>query len=165
MGEFAKGDAINTLMNAPIHAIDSWCIGCLIFELFNSIANNMSSNSSSSTHSSFTKPQQLSNLSAIPFDLQSFYKKLLATRPSSRLTLSSLLDSDFIAQNSLVQTANFLSEIAIKSDKEKRQFLQHLDKNIESCPASICKYKILPALSHLLEFGFGSNPVILSCVL
>ena len=159
--EYAKGDSIDTLLKNPIHSIDSWCIGCLIFELFNSVNSDLSNG----RHTAFTKPQQLSNLSAIPHDLQSFYKRLLATKPSSRLTLASLLDSDFIDQNSLVQTSKFLSEIAIKSDKEKRQFLQHLDKNIESYPSSICKYKILPALSHLLQHGFGSNPVILSCVL
>ena len=40
-----------------------------------------------------------------------------------------------------------------------------MDNNIESYPAAVCRYKILPALTHLLQHGFGSNPVILSCVL
>eukprot|EP01083_Nonionella_stella_P043120 116393_1 len=147
-----SNDIINVFISNsnPIHSIDSWCLGCIIFELFNK---------------KFTKPQQLSKLSAIPSTLHSYYKRLLATKPSSRMTLSSVLQCEFIAQNSLVQTSEFLEEIAIKSDTEKREFLQHLDANIESYPSSICNYKILPALTHLLQHGFGSNPLILSCVL
>ena len=82
------------------------------FELFNSI------DSLTQRRSKFTKPQQLSNLSAIPHDLQSFYKRLLATKPASRITLFQVLDSDFITQNSLVQTSTFLEEISIKNDVE-----------------------------------------------
>ncbi len=59
----------------------------------------------------------------------------------------------------------FLTEIAIKSDSEKQSFLKYLNDNIESYPSTICKYKILPILKHLLSHGFGSNPIILSLVI
>mmetsp|Transcript_51218 Transcript_51218/g.81600 ORF Transcript_51218/g.81600 Transcript_51218/m.81600 type:complete len:798 (+) Transcript_51218:440-2833(+) len=156
-------DIINILLKNPIHSIDAWCVGCIIFELFNSIDCGQDFDNAKRTK--FTKPHQLSDLSAIPFSLQRFYKRLLATSASSRITLNLLSDCEYIEQNSLVQTSKFIAEIAIKSDAEKRQFLQHLDQNIESYPPAVCKFKILPTLTHLLQHGFGSNPLILSCVL
>ena len=65
----------------------------------------------------------------------------------------------------LVKTVTFLDEIAIKSDSEKASFLKNLDSNINSFPRERCKYRILPALTHVLEHGSGSNPVLFSCVL
>ena len=135
LSQNASSNVIDMLMKNPIHSIDSWCFGCVMlslssspslslsvhyslcivpyvfsFELFNSI------DTLTQRRSKFTKPQQLSNLSAIPHDLQSFYKRLLATKPASRITLPQVLDSDFITQNSLVQTSTFLEEISIKND-------------------------------------------------
>ena len=65
----------------------------------------------------------------------------------------------------MVETVVFLDEIAIRNDNEKGKFFRNLEKNIQTFPPARCKYRILPALTHILEHGSGSNPVVLSCVL
>ncbi|ETO27755.1 N-terminal kinase-like protein [Reticulomyxa filosa] len=145
----ANNGSLEVLSKNPIHSLDSWCLGCVIYETFNG---------------RFEKPQELSKLNNIPKELQQHYKRLLATQAQLRLTTKSLLSSPFF-EHPLVRTVTFLDEIALKSDKEKAGFYKSLDQDIESFPIERCKYRILPALSHVLEHGSGSNPVILSCVL
>ena len=122
-----------------IHAIDSWALGCLIYQVFNT---------------NFSSPQQLAAAGNIPPTLTPEYKKLLATNPANRLNPKYLLDGTFF-QNELVSTVVFLENLAIKSTEEKNAFFIRFSEHIAEFPPKFCKYKILPQLTKSLDYGSG----------
>ncbi|KAJ2841878.1 Nuclear aminoacylation-dependent tRNA export pathway component, partial [Coemansia erecta] len=70
----------------------------------------------------------------------------------------SFLDSDFI------KTSIFLENIAVKEEDEKTEFFSGLASVIEGFPHSYCKYKILPELLKIMEFGGGGAKVLSSII-
>lgn len=133
----------------PVHSLDAWSTACLIQELFNG---------------EFTRPQQLSNLGNIPEALHNEYKRLLATKPSTRLSLDGLRKSKYF-QTDLIRTIDFLDNLALKNDSQKESFYKHLPDIIEHIPTPVAKYKLLPLLTHALLYGSGSAKVLTSLLL
>ncbi|ORX72123.1 ARM repeat-containing protein [Linderina pennispora] len=119
--------------------VDGWYLACLIQQAYNARGK-------------------------IPQPLWQLCQKLLT--PNLRLRLSpakflqmasrpgGFLDSPFIT------TSLFLENIAVKDDDEKAEFFAGLDSVIEGFPQDFSKYKILPELLKIMEFGGGDAKVL-----
>ncbi|KAJ2547616.1 Nuclear aminoacylation-dependent tRNA export pathway component [Coemansia sp. RSA 1933] len=134
-------------------AVDGWGLACLIYQVYNGV---------------LTSSAQLDAQSAIPKTLWPMYQRMLVTDLKRRLTPGeflqsasrpqSFLDSDF------VKTSLFLENIAVKEEDEKTEFFSGLAAVIEGFPPSYCKYKILPELLKIMEFGGGGAKVLSSII-
>ncbi|TGZ57170.1 hypothetical protein CRM22_009998 [Opisthorchis felineus] len=134
--------------------VDSWGLGCFIWELFNP-------NTSLRDRSQLSSPDALQRL---PASLVSSYRRLIALNgtvrgPKRRLTVTQFLDqarnSDkqgfFV--NEYVDTLLFLEEIQLKDPQEKTRFLSALTDQVSSFPDDVCRHKILPHLLNGLRYG------------
>lgn len=133
--------------------VDSWGLGCLIWELFN-------------PNVPLRERNQLTNANSakrIPKALISDYRRLVNTivvRGSpKRCTVSRFLNSTrdskrngFLA-NDYVDTLLFLEEIQLKSAEEKNKFFIKLTKQVTTFPDDVCRHKILPHLINGLRYG------------
>ncbi|KAJ1952630.1 Nuclear aminoacylation-dependent tRNA export pathway component [Linderina pennispora] len=129
--------------------VDGWYLACLIQQVYNSEVHSAA---------------QMSSQGKIPQPLWQLCQKLLT--PNLRLRLSpakflqmasrpgGFLDSPFIT------TSLFLENIAVKDDDEKTEFFAGLHSVIEGFPQDFSKYKILPELLKIMEFGGGDAKVL-----
>ena len=137
----------------PVHYIDSWCLGVLIFDLH--------------SNGTLSSPSQLANKDIIHPQLQTEYKRLLSTNPVGRINPSVVLASTYFTSSDLVRCINFLSELALQSNSEKDAFFTSFARQVSDFPDAVNKYRILPQLIDALSFGSGMScfPSILSSVL
>ena len=137
----------------PVHYIDSWCLGVLIFDLH--------------SNGTLSSPSQLANKDIIHPQLQTEYKRLLSTNPIGRINPSVVLASSYFTSSDLVRCINFLSELAIQSTGDKDAFFTSFAKHVSDFPDNVNKYRILPQLIDALSFGSGMScfPSILTSVL
>ncbi|KAK9764432.1 Nuclear aminoacylation-dependent tRNA export pathway component, variant 2 [Basidiobolus ranarum] len=123
---------------------DSWQYGCLIYEVFNG---------------DIAYSEQIYQRGAIPANIFSQYKSLLAPEPRARPDLTNFINTglmpDGYFQNDLVQINLFLENFAVKEPSEKEAFFRKLENSLDNLPHNFSKYKILPELSKALEFGSG----------
>ncbi|KAJ7548604.1 hypothetical protein O6H91_07G018900 [Diphasiastrum complanatum] len=143
--ELAKNDW-ETIRKSPPWAIDSWGIGCLIYELFSG--------------SKLTRTEELRNTVTIPKNLLPDYQRLLGSVPSKRLNSSKLIDNSEFFQNKLVETIQFMEILNLKDSIEKEAFFRKLPNVAEQLPRQIATRKLLPLLASALEFGSASAPAL-----
>lgn len=145
-------------ISAPKHAVDSWGLGCLIWESFNG---------------PLTPTSSVKTVGKMPRQLSIHYNKLVQSNPRHRISpldfIKECKAANIFFNNSLLETILFLEEIQIKESTEKIKFFNRLEGELESFPEDICKNKILPELMNAYEFGdAGStilNPIFRVCVL
>lgn len=146
--ELIRG-AWEMIARASPSAIDSWALGCLMFE----------------AHSgSLTKPDQLKNLSALPKPLVPAYQKLLAGNPSSRAPAGQLPNHPYFQLSKFVELNLFVDNLALKGGLEREAFLSKLPTTMDRLPDRFCTHKILPMLSQSIETGIGGSSA-LTCVI
>ncbi|GAB2270189.1 hypothetical protein Dimus_005093 [Dionaea muscipula] len=143
--ELAKSDWA-TISNSPPWAIDSWGMGCLIFELFSGAR--------------LMKTEDLRNTASIPKSLLPDYQRLLSSMPSKRLNTSKLIENSEYFQNKLVDTIQFMEVLSLKDSVEKDTFFRKLPNLAEQLPRQIVLKKILPLLASALEFGSAAAPAL-----
>ncbi|VDO71878.1 unnamed protein product [Schistosoma margrebowiei] len=114
--------------------VDSWGLGCLIWEIFNP----------SST---------LKDRAQIPKALVHDYRRLIAQSATKE-------KQGFLA-NDYVDTLLFLEEIELKDSMEKSTFLKNLATQITSFPDDVCRHKILPHLVNGLRYGSAGVDALL----
>lgn len=142
---------IFTPRSYPPSSFDSWCYGCLIYEIFNG---------------TFSRPEQMGQggRGRIPQPLYSYYRNLLDPNPASRLNPTGLLDAGTrpgaFFDSDFIQAANFLEHINLKEQSEKERFVAQLVSKIDRFPDSFAKHKVLPELVNALEFGAGGAKMI-----
>ncbi|KAM4721893.1 N-terminal kinase-like protein isoform 2-T2 [Rhinophrynus dorsalis] len=129
---------------------DMWCLGCLIWEVFNG---------------PLPRPTALRSLGKIPKLLVPHYCELVGANPKIRPNPARFLQNcrspgGFFC-NSFVETNLFLEEIQIKDPAERQTFFQQLSENLDSFPEDFCHHKILPQLLTAFEFG-SAGAVILT---
>ncbi|KAF5403977.1 N terminal kinase protein like [Paragonimus heterotremus] len=133
--------------------VDSWGLGCLIWEIFNPECVLRE-------RSQLTAP---SSLERLPKSLVPEYRRLVATNAGRgakrRSTVAQFLvqsrDADkagFFA-NEYVDTLLFLEEIQLKDALEKSRFLASLAEQVSNFPDDVCRHKILPHLLNGLRYG------------
>jgi len=147
--ELVGGFSAN-LKGGTVNSLDSWCMGCLLYEIYNGRMRS---------------PKELTNLGGIHPQLQALYKRMLQTKPQQRATVNNLRSLPYIAKNPAVRAVAFVDDIALKSDDAKAKFYKSLGQIVEMIPESCARYRILPAMLNQLQFGAGSNPTLLATVL
>ncbi|KAL9270926.1 putative inactive serine/threonine-protein kinase scy1 [Drosera capensis] len=146
--ELAKSDWAS-ISNSPPWAIDSWGMGCLIYELF--LCYKAYENRGSS----------VTLLPSQRFDaLLPDYQRLLSSMPSKRMNTSKLIENSEYFQNKLVDTIQFMEVLSLKDSVEKDNFFRKLPNLAEQLPRSIVLKKILPLLASALEFGSAAAPAL-----
>ncbi|RDX83532.1 putative inactive serine/threonine-protein kinase scy1, partial [Mucuna pruriens] len=143
--ELAKSDWV-AIKKSPPWAIDSWGMGCLIYELFSGMK--------------LVKTEELRNTVSIPKSLLPDYQRLLSSTPSRRLNTSKLIENSEYFQNKLVDTIHFMEILSLKDSVEKDTFFRKLPKLAEQLPQQIVLKKLLPLLASALEFGSASGPAL-----
>ncbi|KAJ8647798.1 hypothetical protein MRB53_000821 [Persea americana] len=143
--ELVKSDWA-AIRKSPPWAIDSWGLGCLIYELFSGMK--------------LAKTEDLRNTAAIPKSLLPDYQRLLSSMPSRRLNASKLIDNSEYFQNKLVETIQFMEVLNLKDSVEKDSFFRKLPNLAEQLPRQIVLKKLLPLLASALEFGSAAAPAL-----
>ncbi|XP_010938026.1 uncharacterized protein [Elaeis guineensis] len=143
--ELSKSDWA-AIRKSPPWAIDSWGLGCLIYELFSG--------------TKLAKTEELRNTAFIPKSLLPDYQRLLSSTPSRRLNPSKLIDNGEYFHNKLVETIQFMEILNLKDSVEKDSFFRKLPNLAEQLPRQIVLKKLLPLLSSALEFGSASAPAL-----
>ncbi|KAJ6848265.1 putative inactive serine/threonine-protein kinase scy1 [Iris pallida] len=143
--ELSKSDWA-TIRKSPPWAIDSWGLGCLIYELFSGVR--------------LARTEELRNTAAIPKTLLPDYQRLLSSTPSRRMNPSKLSDNSDYFHNKLVETIQFMEILNLKDSVEKDSFFRKLPNLAEQLPRQIVLKKLLPLLSSSLEFGSAAAPAL-----
>ncbi|XP_010554724.1 PREDICTED: probable inactive serine/threonine-protein kinase scy1 [Tarenaya hassleriana] len=143
--ELVKTDWV-AIRKSPSWAIDSWGLGCLIYELFSG--------------TKLGKTEELRNIGCIPKSLLPDYQRLLSSMPSRRLNTSKLLENGEYFQNKLVDTIHFMEILNLKDSIEKDTFFRKLPNLAEQLPREIVLKKLLPLLASALEFGSAAAPAL-----
>ncbi|KAK3014932.1 hypothetical protein RJ639_009948 [Escallonia herrerae] len=144
--ELAKSDWA-AIRKSPPWAIDSWGLGCLIYELFSGVK--------------LSKTEELRNTASIPKSLLPDYQRLLSSMPSRRLNSSKLVENCEYFQNKLVDTIHFMEILNLKDSVEKDTFFRKLPNLAEQLPRQIVLKKVLlPLLASALEFGSAAAPAL-----
>ncbi|KAM4018445.1 N-terminal kinase-like protein isoform 2-T2 [Anomaloglossus baeobatrachus] len=129
---------------------DMWCLGCLIWEVFNG---------------PLPRPTALRSLGKIPKSLVPHYCELVGANPKIRPNPARFLQNcrapGGFLYNSFVETNLFLEEIQIKDPAERQTFFEQLSEHLDSFPEDFCRHKILPQLLTAFEFG-SAGAVILT---
>ncbi|KAH8855543.1 N-terminal kinase-like protein [Schistosoma japonicum] len=158
---FVNANGIDPYTPADNCLVDSWGLGCLIWEIFNP----------SSTLKDRTQLTESSFLRKIPKELAPDYRRLVAQSATKggvkRFTVSQFLQSarssekhGFLA-NDYVDTLLFLEEIELKDGMEKSTFLKNLAAQVTSFPDDVCRHKILPHLVNGLRYGSAGIEALL----
>ncbi|CAD5118705.1 DgyrCDS7387 [Dimorphilus gyrociliatus] len=123
-------------------AIDSWGLGCLIWECYNT---------------PITRSNQLKDTHEIPKSLLPVYIELLSTnvkiRPTSLKFIELCRKNRCYMDNKFVDCMLFLEEIQIKEELEKNNFFSSLSSVIDSFPKRACTKRILPQLLNAFDFS------------
>ncbi|GJN17333.1 hypothetical protein PR202_gb04391 [Eleusine coracana subsp. coracana] len=143
--EMTKSDWA-TIRKSPSWAIDSWGLGCLIYELFSG--------------AKLARTEDLRNTASIPKSLLPDYQRLLSSAPTRRLNPSKLIDNSEFFQNKLVETIQFMEVLNLKDSVEKDSFFRKLPNVAEQLPREIVLKKLLPVLASALEFGSAAAPAL-----
>lgn len=144
--ELAKSDW-TSIRKSPPWAIDSWGLGCLIYEIFSGLK--------------ISKTEELRNTSSLPKSLLPDYQRLLSSTPSRRLNSSKLVENCEYFQNKLLDTIHFMEILNLKDSVEKDTFFRKLPTLTEQLPREIVLKKILPLLGSALEFGSAAAPALI----
>lgn len=147
--ELSKADWA-LIRKSPVWAIDSWGLGCLMYELFSG--------------TKLLKTEELRNTACLPKNLLPDYQRLLGSTPNRRLNPSKLIDNSEFFQNKLVETIQFMDVLNLKDSVEKDSFFRKLINLAEQLPRQIVLAKVLPMLAASLEFGSAGasalNPLL-----
>ncbi|KAG7020965.1 putative inactive serine/threonine-protein kinase scy1, partial [Cucurbita argyrosperma subsp. argyrosperma] len=143
--ELVKSD-LSVIRKSPPWAVDSWGLGCLIYELFSGLK--------------LGKTEELRNTASIPKSLLPDYQRLLSSMPSRRLNTSKLIENSEYFQNKLVDTIHFMEILSLKDSVEKDTFFRKLPILAEQLPRQIVLKKLLPLLASALEFGSATAPAL-----
>ncbi|XAR71858.1 hypothetical protein NMG60_11018297 [Bertholletia excelsa] len=143
--ELSKSDWA-TIRKSPPWSIDSWGLGCLIYELFSGMK--------------LSRTEDLRNTACIPKSLLPDYQRLLSSMPSRRLNSSKLVENSEYFQNKLVDTIHFMEILNLKDSVEKDTFFRKLPTLAEQLPRQIVLKKLIPLLASALEFGSAGAPAL-----
>ncbi|XP_059300939.1 uncharacterized protein LOC132053101 isoform X2 [Lycium ferocissimum] len=147
--ELLKSDW-TSIRKSPPWAIDSWGLGCLIYELFSC--------------TKLSKTEEVHNTASIPKSLLPDYQRLLSATPACRLNSSKLLENGEYFQNKLLETIQFMEILNLKDSVEKDIFFRYISVQCDLCLKSKqikqCLLQLLPLLASALEFGSAAAPAL-----
>ncbi|CAK7563799.1 MAG: Nuclear aminoacylation-dependent tRNA export pathway component [Sporothrix epigloea] len=124
--------------------VDSFNFGVLLFEVFN--GNYIGSDEAGQTKN-------------IPPTMQTGYKRLVNANPKSRISVANFLDMGqrhgAFFDSPLIKLTDGIENLGVKTEAERDEFLDDLDKVTDDFPEDFFKAKVLPELLKSVEFGGG----------
>lgn len=136
----------------PLTAVDAYDFGILISEVFGD-------------HS--PGGNQTVQGANIPISMQESYRKLTNKNPKARISVSDFLDQGTrqggFFTTPLIALTEALEHLGMKSEEEKKECLDELDRLSDDFPVDYVKMKVLPELLNCIEFS-GGGPRILGIV-
>lgn len=132
------------------NVVDSWGLGCLVWESFNKPLTTSSS---------------VKTVGKMPKPLSVHYNKLVQSSPKHRISpmdfVHTCKEANVFFKSPLIETIIFLEQIQLVKDaNEKSKFFNRLESELESFPGDICKNKILPDLINAFEFGEAGSAIL-----
>ncbi|KAJ2615635.1 Nuclear aminoacylation-dependent tRNA export pathway component [Coemansia sp. RSA 1365] len=148
------------LESAKPGTLDGWGLACLIYEAYNGDIKSQS---------------QMQAQGRIPPALWSLYQRLHTQDMRRRMIPSEFLQTGQLPgaflDSEFVNACQFIENVAVKEEDERAEFFASLDTTIANFPSTFTKYKILPELLKLIEFGgiggsgSGHDAKVLGCVI
>lgn len=131
-------------------AVDSWGMGCLVWECFNK---------------PLTPSSSVKTVGKMPKALSIHYNKLVQTSPKHRVSpidfIYNCKEAKVFFDSPLLNTIISLEEIQlVKDPSEKAKIFNGLESELESFPPDICKNKILPDLINAFEYGEAGSSIL-----
>lgn len=131
-------------------AVDSWGLGCLVWESFNK---------------PLTPSSSVKTVGKMPKPLSTHYNKLVQSSPKHRISpmdfIKECKEANIFFSTPLIETILFLEEIQlVKEVNEKAKFFNRLESELESFPSDICKNKILSDLINAFEYGEAGSAIL-----
>ncbi|TVY26671.1 putative inactive serine/threonine-protein kinase [Lachnellula hyalina] len=137
----------------PLHAVDAYNFGTLIFEVFNG---------------DFIGGDQAGQTKNIPPTMHSSYRRLVNSNPKARVSVGNFLDqgqrNGGFFQTPLIKLTDSVDNLGMKNEEEREEFLNDLDQLSDDFPEDYFKMKILPELLKSVEFG-GGGPKVFGVVM
>ncbi|KAJ5898413.1 hypothetical protein N7504_008701 [Penicillium tannophilum] len=137
----------------PLTAVDAYGLGVLIFEVFNG---------------QFSGGDQIGKTTNVPPSMHQSYKRLCTANPKLRLSPGHFVEQGKkhggFFQTSLIRLTEDMESLGLKTDAEREEFINELDKLSDDFPEDFFKMKVLPELLKSVEFG-GGGPKVLSATL
>ena len=140
-----------TIKRNPLSVTDAYGFGILIFEVFNacSIASD-----------------QVGLTKNVPPSMQPSYRRLCNANPKARLSITHFRDqgkrSGGFFGSPLIKLSDGIESLGLKSEGERIEFMQELDKVADDFPEDFLSVKVLPELLKSVEFGGGGPEVFAS---
>ncbi|KAH6663411.1 kinase family protein-like protein [Halenospora varia] len=137
----------------PLHAVDAYNFGTLIFEVFNG---------------DFMGGDQAGQTKGIPPSMHSSYRRLVNSNPKARVSVANFLEqgrrNGGFFGTPLIKLTESVDSLGMKTEEEREEFLNDLDQLSDDFPEDYFKMKILPELLKSVEFG-GGGPKVFSVVM
>ncbi|KAF2673260.1 protein kinase [Microthyrium microscopicum] len=142
-----------SIKSGPVHAIDAYLFGILMYEVFNS---------------SYMGTDQLTQPKLVPVSMQPSYKRLISANPKVRLSVGAFLDqgmrSGGFFETPLIRLTDGIENLGVKDETERDELLEQLEGVSEDFPEDFFKVKVLPELVKSVEFG-GGGPRVFSVIM
>lgn len=133
----------------PVHAVDSWQLGVLIYEAFNGVLTN--------------PPNEMSMRKKVPSALWSAQRSLCNTNPKQRLTSERLLTSQAL-KSDLVTIGARIHELSIIDESVFEGFLDLLKEAESKFPRAYLHTRVLPELITCLDLGKGGTRTLTTLI-
>ncbi|RDL37842.1 putative protein kinase family protein [Venustampulla echinocandica] len=137
----------------PLPAVDAYNFGTLIFEVFNG---------------EFLGADQAGQTKNIPQTMHASYRRLVNSNPKARATVANFLEqgrrNGGFFSTPLIKLTESVDNLGMKTEEEREEFLNDLDRLSDDFPEDYFKMKILPELLKSVEFG-GGGPKVFSVVM
>ncbi|KAH6668395.1 kinase family protein-like protein [Halenospora varia] len=119
----------------PLHAVDAYNFGTLIFEVFNG---------------DFMGGDQAGQTKGIPPSMHSSYRRLVNSSPKARVSVANFLEqgrrNGGFFGTPLIKLTESVNSLGMKCEEEGEEFLNDLDQLSDDFPEDYFKIKILPEL-------------------
>ncbi|KAL9646531.1 hypothetical protein ABK040_006525 [Willaertia magna] len=127
--------------------IDSYGLGCLIYEVFEGTFN-------------YSDELKKGALKKTPNALRIPFEQLVDKNIKSRMSVSKLIENPYF-NNAMVETQLFLENVTLKDPISIETFLNKLPELLPNLPKNNIKFKVLPNLMNLIKFGTTGQKAII----
>ncbi|KAI0225439.1 Nuclear aminoacylation-dependent tRNA export pathway component [Massospora cicadina] len=128
-------------LGGAVPGLDAWMFGTLIYEAF--------------TDERFNASCALPPPSGIPAPLHATYKRLVQKDVRLRFKNTSKVLASTFFNTTLIETNEFLTQLAVKEKEEKDKFFISVLENSADFPGPFILHRLLPQLCTAVEFGSG----------
>ncbi|KAK4921700.1 Nuclear aminoacylation-dependent tRNA export pathway component, partial [Elasticomyces elasticus] len=151
--EISSGNGWPMIKKGPIHAVDSYALGILVYEVFNG---------------SHMGADQLAQAKSIPPNMTQAFRRLINASAKVRLSANQFVEqgrkSGGFFETPLIGITEGADNLGLKSETERDQWLKELEGLSDDFPEDFFKMKILPELLKSVEFG-GGGPKVFAVII